>query len=121
MSWILIFKNVNYQYTHIMEEIIEELGDINIWSTVIKGDDKIKFKNEIADQLDIITRAILEIRNKVSAYKISDENIKEIDNDRKRQKIIWKCLFPQYWAINYVVNHATETEIELIEQDLKNK
>lgn len=103
-----------------MDVIIEELTNINLSNSILSDTERYKFENNITDELSELLILVKKIKNKMSEYHTTNEKINDIDLDRRRQKIIWKILFPQYWTISHTVNNATCDELIKIENDMKN-
>lgn len=104
-----------------MNEIIENLTNIDSLTTILNDSDRNFFENDIIDELNNISESINQIKKKMSNFTVSNNQINrinEIDLDRRRQKIIWKLLFPQYWTISHTLKEITNDELTTIENDI---
>lgn len=101
-----------------MDDIIDELTNINLLSSVLDDTEKYLFDSNISDELSELIFLTKKIKNKIFECNINNKSIDEFDINKRRQKIIWKILFPQYWTISHTINNATHNELDKIEDGI---
>lgn len=106
MGYILVIKNINYQY--IMEELIDKLEDINILLEALDDDENNKYEQELLEEINKINLIIDGIKNKLLTLKLSEEKCLQIESRNKKEKILSKKLFPYYWMLNEYINNQNK-------------
>lgn len=104
-----------------MDNLIDQLDKINQLSEYLLTEkDTDDFNNQIADSIYKINIIVQDIKQILSNYKIPNCHIQAIDECKRKQKIIWKLLFTQYWKINSEVESLEKTELDALEATLNN-
>lgn len=93
-----------------MEDIIDQLNDITLISSILEGTDKRNFEKDIMKQLNNIQASIDEIYQKIFECKLSKNKYNKLFIDNKKETIVIKLLFPYYWTINEVIDLQKKCE-----------
>ena len=103
-----------------MEKIVKKIENINMLSETLLSIDKTKFNEEICHILTDIDNNVDQIYQKLAKYVVANDCVKKINNDKRRQKVLWKMLFPQYWYLTEKINDLTDEELDNFETKLAN-
>lgn len=100
---------------HELSCLIKKAEKINITSNILSTDDNNKFKQLAYPLLKEINNNLDKIKSILSSYIPNNVSVSEIINDNRRQKIIWKILFPYYWNINEKISSFNNQELDQLE------
>lgn len=95
VSYILLMKNLNYQY--IMEDIIIRIEQINTIVNVLENNDQTKFNKISKPFIKQINDTLTDLENIIKIYRLSEEKLVQMDLENSRYSVIMKKLFPFYW------------------------
>lgn len=103
-----------------MDSILEKISQINTIRNFLSENEQKYFDHKIINELENIDCIISDIYNKLSEIHFSEQILTDIELDNKRQKIIWKILFPQYWTLTQTINNSSIDDLNAIADCLKN-
>ena len=102
-----------------MENILERMEKIKLLSDMFENANF--FNDKIDNNLKNIEHELDNISKIASEYLVINDIVGTIKKDQRRQKIIWKILFPYYWKITQQINCFNDEEFDKFETILSGK
>lgn len=100
-----------------IENIIIQLEEVDLNIQSIEDEQYSSLNKELSEYLNTINVTINKIKQIVSTYNISSENKNRIFREMKIEKMINKCLFPQFWALDELLKNVSMEQLDELENN----
>lgn len=101
-----------------MEEIVDRIEYINILINSLDDNDKTTFIQKNTDCLEQLNQQICQLEASISQFAPSEQKVQEFGIENKRNLLISKCLFPQYWILDEMLKKYTHDQLTEFEKTL---
>lgn len=102
-----------------MENIIDKLKKLINWYELLPENVKEFFYESIKKNIEDIYVNLENIKTNqkilINSNRDFFDNDKTKEINKRKQKLLWKYLFPQYWLINSELDKISEAELKILE------